>query len=93
MKAFFLVAVILLVILAAFAIANAVFSADNSETFSTGTISTSLNTGATSVGAGMKTANAAGTAWGTTADGKAADAATDGTKGADAAAAALNAAK
>ena len=77
MKAFFLVAVILLVILAAFAIANAVFSSDEQQSFSTQKISDSLNTGASSVGSGMNDANNSADSWGFTADDKATQAGND----------------
>ena len=59
MKAFFLVAVVLLVLLAAFSIANAVFSDQNSQgPLDTASIRDTLQNGAGEVGSKMDAANA-----------------------------------
>ena len=69
MKAFFLVAVVLLVLLAAFAIANAVFSSENSQSnFDSSAINTSLEGGAGTVGNKMNDANDAADEFATNAD-------------------------
>lgn len=77
MKAFLLIAVILLVVLAAFAISSAVFSTDNAPYSDTSAIQTTLTTAGGSVKTQMDSAGAAATSWDSEAGTQATRAGTD----------------